>query len=407
MKDKVYLKDFFNLLIVHKKAIFIIMLTSLLCLVQLSFILPKTYKSEFEINIYSKYFKNALINDVIPGMNSIIEMTQTTDSMVKETLNDRLIDEIGYEYNIYSKKLNLNELSKARESLRSRFELFSTGGQSYKVAFSYSDPFTTFAITKKVLGAVKGTFINTRLETIQNARETIQKKLKTADVTKQISEDSISSNVLASKNPDALRTEIVNIDSDLNALKMEFNLHHPQITKLQHRKETIENWLKEIDSENISSGTKSLSSFDKNDYSESPLLLSNDNQISQNITAKLYIKFNDINLALDIERKNLNGYIGVIVSPQLPTSPLFPKRRLFASLGFILGLVICFGYVLFIEILKLSSIDKAKLMAKNLNCEYFGIIPFISENGLMTNNEIKWKLLSQDEFNLNHKTISS
>ncbi|MDD4973355.1 MAG: hypothetical protein PHY93_03345, partial [Bacteriovorax sp.] len=317
MKEKIYIKDFLGLLVFYKKPLVIIMAVSVLSLVQLSFLLPKTYRSEFELNIYSKYFKNALINDVIPGMSSITEMTQTTDSMVKETLNDQFIDEIGGQFNIYDKNMNPQDLSKAREQMRNRFELYSTGGQSYKVTFSYSDPLVTFAVTKKVLEAVRENFINTRIETIETAKKTIQQKLESVNVTKQITDDSISANALASKNPDVLRSEIAKINTDLEALKMQFNNHHPRIGKLQERKATIENWLKEIGDDPSVAVQKNREDLHSKEPSDTPLLMSGDNVISQSITAKLYAKFTDINIALDIERKSLPGYIGIIDAPQI------------------------------------------------------------------------------------------
>ncbi len=392
MKEKIYVREFLSLLVFYKKPLAIIMLASVLCLVQLSFILPKTYRSEFELNIYSKYFKNALISEVIPGMNSIAEMTQTTDSMVKETLNDELIDQIGNEFKIYDKNMTPQQLSKAREQLRNRFELYSTGGQSYKVSFSHGDPIVTFEVTKKVLDAVRATFINTRIETIENAKKTIQQKLESVNVTKQITEDSISANALASKNPDVLRSEIAKINSDLSALKMQFNVQHPRIVKLQQRKSTIENWLKEVEDESdLKRNKDEATDTGAKEYSDAPLLMAGDKEISQNIASKLYTKFNDINVALDIERKSLPGYIGVIVAPQVPNSPLFPKKRLFASLGFMIGLVLCFGYVFYNEIMQLSPTERAKMMARDLKSEYFGTMPHIEEAGLMTNKAIIWE----------------
>lgn len=402
MKEKIYIRDFFSLLVFYKKPLAIIMLASVLCLVQLSFILPKTYRSEFELNIYSKYFKNALISEVIPGMNSIAEMTQTTDSMVKETLNDEFIDQIGNEFKIYAPNMTPQQLSKAREQLRDRFELFSTGGQSYHVSFSYGDPTVTYEVTKKVMDAVKATFINSRIETIENAKKTIQQKLESVNVTKQITEDSISANALASKNPDVLRSEIAKINSDLSALKMQFNVHHPRIVKLEQRKATIQNWLEEIEAK-AEKTEKAANEDGTKEYSDAPLLMAGDKEISQNIASKLYTKFNDINVALDIERKSLPGYIGVIIAPQIPSSPLFPKKRLFASLGFMIGLVLCFGYVFYNEIMQLSPSERARVMARDLKGEYFGFLPHIEEAGLMTNQAIIWEERKLLESNISNR----
>jgi capsular polysaccharide biosynthesis protein len=77
MKEKIYIKDFKRILNTHKSALLKIMGISILSFIVLSFILPKTYKSEFELNINPKYFKNALTADVIPEINSSTEMVQT------------------------------------------------------------------------------------------------------------------------------------------------------------------------------------------------------------------------------------------------------------------------------------------------------------------------------------------
>ena len=172
---------------------------------------------------------------------------------------------------------------------------------------------------------------------------------------------------------------------------MQFNINHPDIVKLQQRRATIENWLKEIDSDTRTNSPKGNTDLDAKEYSDTPLLMSSDNTIAQNITAKLYAKFNDINIALEIERKSLPGYIGIIEAPQIPTEPLFPKKRIFGSLGIIIGLVFCFGYVFYNEVMQLTASEKAKLMAHNLKSEYFGTMPHIGEVGLMTNKEIEWQ----------------
>jgi hypothetical protein len=173
---------------------------------------------------------------------------------------------------------------------------------------------------------------------------------------------------------------------------MQFNVQHPRIVKLEQRKTTIENWLREIEGDDtVVVKDIDEKSNDSKEYSDAPLLMAGDREISQTIAAKLYTKFNDINVALDIERKSLPGYIGIIIAPQIPNSPLFPKKRLFASLGFMLGLVFCFGYVFYKEIMVLSPTEKARMMARELKGEYFGSMPHIDEASLMTNKAIVWE----------------
>lgn len=394
MKENVYIKDFIKLLFKYKKSLMIIMGISLLSLIQLSFILPKSYKSEFALNIYSKYFNNALISDLVPGVNSTPEMTQTVDSMVREVMNDEFIDEIGTKYNIYPKNIEGFELSRQRQMLRDQFEMFGAGGNAYQIGFIYKDPNVTYEVAKLVLERVRNHFINTRLKTIEIAQDTIQKKLESANVTDKFSGKS-GSNII-SKNPTVLQAEINKIDLEISSLKMQFNANHPSIVALTQKRKTIAGWLKEISSSSPSDvgmaingdngkASESVSDDDEDDSRFAPLLTSSDKETSKNITAKLYANFNNINIALDIERKSLESYIGVTHAPQYPTSVLFPKKRLFASLGFVLGLVFCFLYVFVKEVLRGDPLVNAEYTARDHHVKFFGILPKIDEENLMTN----------------------
>jgi len=368
MNEKIYIKDFINKLMTYKKSIAIIMGSSLFFLINLSFLLPKSYRSDFEINVYSKYFKNAIISEVIPGMNSIVEMTQTIDSMIKEVMNDEYIDELGMKYNIYSKTGDDYSRALERRRLREQFHMYSTGGQSYKITFSHSNPKITYDISKEVLAKVRNHFIDSRIEMIEYAKKSILKKLESINLTKQITDDEVASNALASKNPNVLRSELEKIEQNISALKKQFNINHPRIIKLQERKETIENWLLEFNNG---------SDAESRDFSEAPLLMAGASEVANNITSKLYIKYNDVNIALDIEKKSLPSYIGIIEAPQIPTTPLFPKKRIFASLGLVIGLVFSFIYIFYLEVMVVSPEDQAELLAKRLKATYIGPFPRI------------------------------
>lgn len=376
MKEKVYIKDFLNLLKRYVKPMAIITGVTVLCFVNLSFILPKSYKSEFELNIYPKYFYNAMISDIVPGINSSPEMTQTVAAMVKEVMNDKFIDEIGTSFKIYKPSMTQYELSRARAEMRDRFEMFSVGGNTYHISFIYKDPAVTLAVANKVLDAVRKHFISTRISTIELAQQTILKKLDSANATKQVT-DSESGSPLTTKNPTVLLAQLSKIQQEINSLKLQYNSSHPSIVKLEQKKNVIADYLK-------STGGDSLDDEDEESGKAfAPVLMSNDKETSKSITSKLYSNFNNINIALDIERESISSYIGITEAPQYPTSPLFPKKRLFASLGLLLGLVFCFIYILYKEVLNAAPMEHAKKTAKDFKGNYFGRLPEISESDLM------------------------
>lgn len=388
MNEKVYIKDFIEMLKRNQKAIGIIMVVSVLTMVQLSFVLPKTFKSEFEINVYSQYFNNSMISELIPGINNSAEMTQAVDAMVKEFLSDDFIDRLGDKFNLYPKNIDDIEKAKQRQMLRDKFEAYTAGGTAYHIAFIHNDPKVTYEVSKEILEAVRNYFIDTRIKNIELAQQTILKKLESANVTKQFTEAGSENNGVATKNPLVLKAEIAKINQEISSLKMQFNASHPSIVKLEQRKLIIENVLKEL---GPTSDAQVANNNDNDKESYSPLLMSNDKETSKNITSKLYTNLNNINIALDIERRNVATYIAVTKSPQYPTIALFPKKRIFASLGFMIGLIFCFAYVFYKEIMRENVKDKAIDIANKYDSKYFGSLPFIDEKELMSSSKIKIK----------------
>ncbi len=408
MEEKIYIKDLFKRIFQYKIAITLILIGATGFLITLSFLIPKTFRSEFEINVYSKYFKNGIISEVVPSVGSLKEMTDTIDSMVKEVMNDEYIDELGIEYKFYS-NLNPSEslttyedkYTRARERmfLRERFKFYSTGVQSYKVLFSDGDPLVTLEVTKKVLDKIKSNFINSRLETIEIARNSLLQKLESISLTRKITDDEVASNALASKNPKVLKAELLKIEQDMSSLLKQFNANHPRIRKLESRKQTISNWLSEF---NVLDSPDTIT-----DYADAPLIMSGDNKVAAEIASKLYIKYNNINIALEIERKNIHSYIGVINRPQMPTNPTFPKKRIFASLGFVLGLALCFIYIFYKEVMVLRKEDYLLLISEELKLTYYGHIGTDRKTSFLKTEKIQDVLEKKNRDNSQYSELMS
>lgn len=367
MKDKVYLRDFFSIMFKHKLVMSVILVVSVGFFFELSSFMKKKYKSDFTINVYSKYFKNPLISEIVPGVYSVQEMKQTIDSMVRESINDDFIDEIGKKYNIYTKTDSDYELTKQRMYLRDNIRMFSDGGQSYKVSYIHSDPVLTYKVTNEILHKVRDHFINSRIETIEYVRSIMIKKLQSLNITQKMAKSEIADNAFASKNPTILRSELNKINNNISALRKQYNTSHPKILKLKQRKNTILAWLKEF--RNRQGG---------DEVSDDPILMSNDKQVAVNISSKLYAKYYDTNMALDLEKKSVSKYIGVIQAPQIPVFPIWPKKRLFASIGLIVGFMICFIYIFIREVMIPPPEVALKELSRKLESEDIGVIPQIS-----------------------------
>jgi capsular polysaccharide biosynthesis protein len=360
--DKVFFRDLIKTINSYKKSIILIVVLSVAFCFQLTFWIEKQYTSMFEINVYSKYFQNPLISGVIPDVFNLPEMRFAVDSMVKEAISDDYIDQLGRKYNLYSGTKDEREMAKERQLLRDRFNYFSTGGQSYQLSFSHSDPYIAKEIAEKTLTVVKDHIVGKRIKTIELVKEVMIKKLNSFNASQKFTEKG-SEKALASKSPEVLKEELVKIETSISALSKQYSANHPIMLNLKQRQKTIHNWLKEFDISKVDSTV------------DLPMSVSHNKVITEQLSSKFYAKYHDFNIALEIEKKSLQNYIGIIKSPQLPTAPIWPKKRLFASLGFILGLVVAFIYVFVSEIVVPSKDEKLVSEAEKLNTMVLGVLP--------------------------------
>jgi len=357
--EKILIRELFDILLRNKLSIFLIFFITVGFSIQLTTFMKKKFKAEFEINVYSKYFQNPLISEIIPGVYNISEMRFTIDSMVKEAINDDFIDQIATDFNIY--KLDTDELTlaKNRQLLRDRFSSFSTGGQSYKVNFTHNDPYEAKKIAERTLDKVKSKFIDSRIETIEMIKQMMIKRLQAFNASQKIS-TSGGDQALASKSPDVLKAELKKIETNISALSKQYNSQHPKIKSLLSRKKTVESWLEEF----------SQSSFSTTELST--ITMPTDKVLNEKITSQFYSKYHNFNMALDIEKRSLESYIGIIKRPQLPAYPIWPKKRLFAGLGFLLAMIFAFIYIFIQEIMIPSKEELIKEEADKLNAVFLG-----------------------------------
>ena len=357
--DKVFIRDLLKTINSYKFRIVIICALCVGFAYQLTNWMDKSYVSTFEINVYSKYFQNPLISGVIPDVYNISEMRFAIDSMVKEAINDDFIDELGNDYKMYTATQDDRELARQRQMVRDRFSYYSTGGQSYQVSFSHSDPHVAKEITEKTLARVKDNIVTKRIKTIELVKEVMIKKLNSFNASQKFTQVG-SEKALASKSPDVLKEELVKVNTGIEALTKQYSSNHPIIVNLKQRQRTIMGWLEEFD----------LSQVDGN--VDLPMSMTHDKVVSEQLSSKFYAKYHDFNIALEIEKRSLPSYIGLIRAPQLPTAPMWPKKRLFASLGFLIGLVLSFLYVFISEIVVPSRDEHLEAEAEKLGCMVLG-----------------------------------
>lgn len=381
--DKIFLRELLKTINSYRYKIILICVMSMAFFFQLTFWIEKQYVANFEINVYSKYFQNPLISAVIPDVFSIPEMRFAIDSMVKEAISDDYVDEIGTEFNIYTKTDDPREQARQRQFLRDRFSYYSTGGQSYQISFSHSDPYIAKKIAERTLKVVKDHIVDKRINTIELVKEVMIRKLNSFNASQKFTQQG-SDKALASKSPDVLREELAKINSSISALSKQFKESHPKIINLKERKKMISDWLMEFDIGEDTSSSADLT-----------VAVNHNKIIAEQLSSKFYAKYHDFNIALEIEKKSLSSYVGVIRQPQLPTAPVWPKKRLFASLGLILGIVISFIYVFVNELIIPSRKEQMEAEAASLGTMVLGDLPLLKSSPVSLplakeKEDVKW-----------------
>lgn len=357
--DKVFIRDLVKTINFYKFRILLICAVCIGFSWQLTEWMEKQFVSTFEINVYSKYFQNPLISGVIPDVYNIPEMRFAIDSMIKEAISDDFIDEIGTSYKIYKVTEDDREKARERQLLRDKFTYFSTGGQSYQISFTHSDPYIAKEITTKTMEVVKDHIINKRIKTIELVKEVMIRKLNSFNASQKFTLSG-AEKALASKSPEVLREELIKLKTSLEAMTKQYKDSHPIIQNLKQRQRDITAWLTEYD----------MSKYDG--AVDLPVAMTHDKLISEQLSSKFYAKYHDFNIALEIEKKSIETYIGIIKRPQLPSSPVWPKKKLFASLGFIIGLIFAFIYVFVSEIILPSTDEKLAMEAEAFDTVVLG-----------------------------------
>ncbi|MFT6604824.1 MAG: capsular polysaccharide biosynthesis protein, partial [Bacteriovoracaceae bacterium] len=102
-----------------------------------------------------------------------------------------------------------------------------------------------------------------------------------------------------------------------------------------------------------------------------------DKNTVEQLSAKFYTKYHDFTIALEVEKRSLESYIGITKQPSLPISPISPKKRLFAAIGLILGVLFAFIFVFFNEVMAPNREEQLLAEAEEYGALVLGVLPLI------------------------------
>lgn len=370
--EKLFIKDFILLIWRHKIKIAMIMLVCLGFSFEVTRNMAKVYKSFFTIHVHGKYFKNPLANSIVPGIYSAGEMRDTIDSLIKNSLNSDFRDSIARKFGLIPEGLTGRELLLAKSHLKDNFNFVVLSAQTYQVDCFSSDPGTAREIAKIALDKVLKSFVEARVSNIRYARDVLQKRLESMSLI--VNEKQSVAGLEQGQN---LATRLKRIGIKIKNLKDRFSEHHPEVRKLTKMASAIRLQL-------LARQEKKNS---KNGGTESSGRMIGASLTTQNA---LISEYQNLTLALEMERQQFANYITIIERPEIPLHPIWPKKRLVYSLGLIIGLILSFLYVFIYELVTAGREEKIAMLARNMNTVILGTIPkklTLSFAGITNRNE--------------------
>jgi len=336
--------------------------------VAISFYLPQRFKSVSTLSIQSSYFKNPLVSDLISEEYDHSELRARREALLRMALSDSFIDELGETFEIFSPDLSPTELALEREMLRQRIEYFSLNPNTYQISVAGEDKQETFEMNKMILDRMIETLVEQRFLVLSRTRDAIEVHVEELGATLK--------EVVASEgrtSPESVRSELQNVNADLQALLLHYSEQHPDVFHLQRKADSLTNLLKAVESEQASSDRAGLQAYIGIE-AKRPI---------EDVFNELLQKLSYLKIVLDIEGSGQAGaHVSVVEQPGLPTAAFFPNKKLFLLFGLVVGLILSTALVAFKEIRRLSTVSPEETFTE-IGLPFFGSLPSLSEPGYM------------------------
>lgn len=370
-KEQLQFDDLFKIIKSRRTRILGIVGISMTVFLIAAFIAPKKYKSAAVINVYTKYFKNPLVGQVITELQNTDEIKNNLESLITESIDDKFVDAMAEKYRLYKYEAGKIKRNSERDLLRQRFQITAIGHQSFQIAFLSSDPQVAKEVAQASLSQTISHLVSHRKQTINSIKESIRKRIEFM----AMSQDKVT-NPLTSTKPEILKRQLVRIRAEKSALSQQYSAEHPSVKTLEAKEKIIARWLED---------NKKGSSTEKvdptiNEQDQVPILGGDSAYAISEINKDLLTKYNYLNIISELENVDQPDYIGIVQYPQVPASPLFPNKLLFLVFGLLLGIVISALMILLEEYVFGKGQLIHQKVALALDVPYLGKFPMLDVN---------------------------
>jgi hypothetical protein len=338
-------------------------LTVMICTalaIGLAYVVPKKFVAKTVLNIQSSYFRVPLVGDLVSASNDSTEFKAQRDTLMRYSLNNDFLDQLGDKFHLFQYDHNDRMHVLERDNLLARIEYFGLGEGNYQISLHAETAEDAFAMTQAVLDQIISTLISQRMAKLTQTRTAIEANLESLKHDIAASPPTPTGEARLSDDTESLDSA----EAKLSSLEQRFTPQHPLVIEQRRVVERLRGQRHR---------TKVRSEQDK----DQPVSggLSGSHRALEDLYDDVLRKFNYLNIVIDMEKSTGNPtYLSVIEKPEIPTTPIFPKKTAFGLGGIALGVVISLLMAVVKEMRK-GTFANPVAAAQMLEAPFLGSLP--------------------------------
>ncbi|MBL7716933.1 MAG: hypothetical protein JNL01_15825 [Bdellovibrionales bacterium] len=325
-----------------------------------TYLFEKRYQSRAVLNIPAAYFQVPLVGDLVPAAHDPNEYRSQREALLRVALSNEFLEELGEKFGYFLYPKGDPYRTVEREYLLKRIEYVGIGSNNYMISVGARTAENSYNLTKMVLERMISTLVEERLARLTRARTAIQNNLNQLKM--EMSRSGLSKAANSNDAPESLEVE----EARLMSLQNQYTEQHPNVVRQKQKVERLR---------------AEKASADRKERASAKTKVPGENSISGSHRAlldmhdELLKKLNLLNIVIDMEKSmETYTYLPVIEDPSIPAIATFPKKRVFAGIGFALGLVLAVLLILFLE-LKKGTFANPTIATQVFDAPFLGSLP--------------------------------
>jgi uncharacterized protein involved in exopolysaccharide biosynthesis len=329
-------------------------------------ILPKKYKTIGKINVSPKYFQNPMMMDFLPTVYDANELKAEREAAISGALSkDFLLSILNHE-NPKAAGLTPLERDNQLEKLKNSFEIFRESTTVFQIAAVSSSPEKSYELCSALMSEIVVKARSARTKYLEQLRDAVRARLQ-----------SLSGAEITSTSINEIKQQIIILEKQKSEMLVNYNANHPDIQAISAKIAGLKK---------MQTGTDTNQNRVFNSHSIDPTQKAN-SDIKARLEEDLMKKYQNLEIVLDLENKENNMYVNVIVTPLRSSNPISPQLTIFTVFGLMIGLFVAIAIVGFksreemlseiqkdfFQIDPLSGKMKDRRNSKNDNKDYISI----------------------------------